>query len=106
MRFEDCVAGGELLVPVCNKCGAVSWPPTGRCSSCLGTTSPERRDLEVTVVARSKRDGAHFCLARVVVGDAGSFGVVASSRKEMRAGGRARITGCGMRGGRPYFEVG
>lgn len=101
MSFESELAAGRFRIPECAGCRRAVWPPAGSCPACLGGVGLRAGDPGGTVVECSARDGRRFGLVdfgggvRLIAGLGGA-----------REGDAVRITACGIRGGRWFFEAG
>lgn len=89
-------------MPYCDGCGRWVWPPSVRCGVCRGATRARPYSERGAILECSSRDGVVFCMCEFP-GGVRLMGRLAAGPR--RAGSAVVLSGCGMDGDAPFFEV-
>ena len=102
MNFESELKKGKLIIPECNRCNKIVWPPSEFCNQCFKEVSWRTSSYEGKIIEFSKQNKTYFSLVEIeniikIIGKI-SFGIP-------NVGQRVKIEKCGIKDGNYYFEV-
>ena len=101
MNFEEELKKGNFMIPECNKCKKIVWPPTSFCDSCFGKIVLKEKQIQGKIITFSKQKKEYFC----VVEFEGNIKIIAKSKREPKKNQTVEIIRCGIENDSYFFEV-
>ena len=101
MNFEEELLKGKFLIPQCNKCKKIVWPPTGFCDNCFGEVVLKEKQKQGKVITFSKQKNEYFC----VVEFEKNIKIIAKTKEEPKKNQMVDMVKCGIKNNRYFFEV-
>ena len=101
MNFESKLSSGEFLIPKCNKCKKIVWPPTEYCDYCFSTTYLEKGDFEGKIIEFSRQNDQYFCIVEFE----DTIRIMANIVKTPKIGQTVKILKCGIKEKSYFFQV-
>ena len=101
MNFEDELSKGKFLIPQCNKCKKIVWPPAGFCDSCFEKVVLKEKEKQGKVITFSKQKNEYFCIVEFE----GNIKIMAKSKEMPKKNQTVKIFRCGIRNNNYFFEI-
>ena len=101
MSFEEELKKGNFLIPQCNKCKKIVWPPSDFCDKCFGKVGLNEKQENGKVVTFSKHNNDYFC----VVEFKENIKIIAKSEKQPKKDQIVEVTRCGIKNNDYFFEI-
>ena len=101
MNFEDELRNGNFLIPQCESCEKIVWPPASFCDNCFGKVVLKEKQKQGKVITFSKQKKEYFC----VVEFEGNIKIIAQSKEEPKKDHTVEIVRCGIKNNNYFFEI-
>ena len=101
MTFEEKLTKGEFVIPKCNNCQKIVWPPSKFCNYCFGHTSISNKTNEGKIIEFSRGPDYYFCLVEFEE----SVRIMAKMHDTPKLGQTVKIQKCGIDKGDYFFIV-
>ena len=101
MKFEEELRKGNFLIPQCNKCEKIIWPPSYFCDKCFGKVVLKEKQKQGKVITFSKRNNEYFCVVKFK----GNIKIIAKSENEPKKDQIVEVIRCGIKNNDYFFEI-
>ena len=65
MNFEDELKKGNFMIPECDRCKKIVWPPANFCDSCFGKIVLKEKQNQGKIITFSKQKKEYFCVVGI-----------------------------------------
>ncbi|MCE9653385.1 MAG: zinc ribbon domain-containing protein [Nitrosarchaeum sp.] len=101
MNFESELKKGKLIIPECNHCNKIVWPPSEFCNQCFNEVSWRTGSSKGKIIEFSKQNDNYFGLIEIE-NSIRVLGKISSGIPNL--GQHVKIEKCGIKDGSYYFE--
>jgi len=101
MNFESELSNGKFMIPQCNVCTKIVWPPAEFCNDCFGSVSLKNGDFEGKIIEFSKKDEYYFCIVEFE----NTIKIISKMSELPKIGQLVKISKCGILDGNYFFYV-
>ena len=101
MNFEIELKKGNFIIPECNHCKIILWPPSEYCNQCFNENSWRKCSCTGKIIEFSKKENVYFCVAEIensirIMGE-----IVSGIPKN---GGSVKVVDCGITKNNYFFK--
>jgi len=102
MNFEFELKKGKMIIPECNHCNIIVWPPSNFCNQCLNEVTWKPSLYEGKIIEFSMQNDNYFALVEIE-DSIRVLGKISSGIPTV--GQHVKIEKCGVKEGSYYFEM-